>query len=138
MVRLEIPRKLHSGQYFNNKHWSFRQRDRNLWLAELTYTLGFPKKMPDRLTVTIERVLGPRERLYDEDNLRFGSAKQIVDAIVRLGWAKGDRPGDIVVHYRQTRPVMRAQPRVIITIETEGESDGQRNDSKDSGSSSTS
>ncbi|GIV82172.1 MAG: hypothetical protein KatS3mg051_1526 [Anaerolineae bacterium] len=103
-----IPRRLLSGHQLH--HWRARQRDRRLWLAEMAAAFGQARGR--RLeAVVITRLMGPRERPYDLDNLAYGSCKQIVDALVRLGWAEDDK--SLPVNYRQERaPNGRAGVRV--------------------------
>jgi hypothetical protein len=75
---------------------------------------------PKKVVIEITRVLAAREREYDEDNLRYGSAKQIVDAFVRLGWARDDNPSAITVVYRQLKETPRPKtPLVTVDLYAE-------------------
>lgn len=53
-----------------------------------------PFDRPVRVVVT--RVLGSRQRLWDADSVLRGSAKELVDALVAIGWFHDDGPKWIV------------------------------------------
>lgn len=59
-------------------------------------------KMPDEfvdMTITSRR-----RRLLDEhDNLRGGTCKQVVDALVTMGWIKGDAVKDCKIIIEQIK-----------------------------------
>ena len=42
--------------------------------------------------ITVCRVLGPRQRLWDADSVLRGSAKELIDAMVACGWFHDDGP----------------------------------------------
>jgi hypothetical protein len=111
----QIPRKLLSGQQLNGGHWHKRQKDRKIWFTEIAILFGSPPVgyTPKKVVIEITRVLAAREREYDEDNLRYGSAKQIVDAFVRLGWARDDNPSAITVVYRQLKETPRPKTPLV-------------------------
>ncbi len=47
-----------------------------------------PFKFPVKLTLT--RILGPNQRLWDADSVLRGNAKQLVDSLVAVGWFHDD------------------------------------------------
>jgi len=49
-----------------------------------------PFEHPVRLRIT--RVLGPKQRLWDADSVLRGSAKELIDALVAVGWFHDDGP----------------------------------------------
>nr|ASV43922.1 putative RusA superfamily protein [Hot spring virus BHS2] len=107
--------RLKSATYFSLKHWSYRHRDRNYWLREVSAMFGKPKGEYEHIVLQITRILGKQERQYDEDNLRYGSAKQIVDAFVRLGWVPDDNPNYVTVEVAQVKD-QRDKPGTLIRV----------------------
>tara|TARA_R110002110_G_scaffold116667_3_gene288278 strand:- start:393 stop:671 length:279 start_codon:yes stop_codon:yes gene_type:complete len=49
-----------------------------------------PFEFPVQIRLT--RIIGPRQRLWDADSVLRGSAKQILDALVAIGWFHDDGP----------------------------------------------
>jgi len=95
------------GAHWANKnqprHWRHTKR---IWMPLLRSDegLGFP--LPHngkRRVVYVERWLGPGERKWDPKNFSGGSAKSVVDAMVRLGWLKDDNEQWAVIHEEQRR-----------------------------------
>lgn len=65
----------------------------------------------------IIRVLGPKQRLWDFDSIGRGNAKQLIDAMVELGWFHDDKPEHIrPVHYDQDDMQRENGPCVIVKI----------------------
>lgn len=87
-----VPLPLRSANHFSERHWSARYRERREWELALRAVLGRPRPFARPVAVTLTRVLGRGERPYDAGNLEGGSAKQLVDALVRLGWLPDDSP----------------------------------------------
>ncbi len=54
-----------------------------------------PFDHPVRLRLT--RILGSRQRLWDADSVLRGSAKELVDSLVAVGWFHDDGPKWIVL-----------------------------------------
>ena len=42
--------------------------------------------------VRLVRILGPKQRLWDADSILRGSAKQLIDSLVAVGWFHDDKP----------------------------------------------
>ena len=49
-------------------------------------------QLTDLVSLTVTRVLGPNERLWDADSILRGNSKQLLDAIVGTGLLKDDNP----------------------------------------------
>ena len=59
-------------------------------------------KFPPGVTLTLTRVIGKGGRLWDSDSIGRGNAKELIDALVALGWFVDDGPRWIVeTRYRQ-------------------------------------
>lgn len=70
--------------------------------------------------ITITRVLGPGQRLWDNDSIGRGNAKELIDSLVALGWWHDDRPQWISqVDYRQDATRRSVGPVVEIAIRRE-------------------
>jgi len=46
--------------------------------------------------VRLTRIIGPKERKWDADSVLRGSAKELIDALVAIGWFHDDGPKWIV------------------------------------------
>ena len=112
LVRCFLPQELLSVNKFlpgshwssNNKHW---KQTRDLWVPLLRSSegLGVPMEHGDRKRkVILERWLGKGQRYWDEMNFAGGSAKCVVDALVRLGWLKDDTRQWIDLVMRERKP----------------------------------
>lgn len=54
------------------------------------------------VTLTITRIVGPKQRLWDSDSIGRGNAKELIDALVACGWFVDDGPRWIAeTRYRQ-------------------------------------
>jgi len=42
--------------------------------------------------IQLTRIIGPRHRLWDADSVLRGSAKQLIDSLVAIGWFHDDGP----------------------------------------------
>jgi hypothetical protein len=101
MITLEIPEKTPSLNRLMRAHWSNRHPQREYWQwlvreARLTAKLS-PPQAPSKVRVTITRY---GSKILDHDNL-VGGAKLLVDALVREGFAKDDRPEHMETIYFQ-------------------------------------
>lgn len=47
-----------------------------------------PFEFPVKVTLT--RILGPNQRLWDADSVLRGNAKQLIDSLVAIGWFYDD------------------------------------------------
>lgn len=114
------PRRLRSTNEFSERDWRGRYRERKDWEWELRALLGRPRLVAGPVLVRVTRYLGPRERRFDPGNLEGGSVKQILDALVRLGWLRDDSPRwlELVIAQDGTR---RLKPGTAIRIEVREE-----------------
>ena len=115
-ISVDLPTKWLSRNAVDKLHWSARGRLRAFYVALLgELGLCFPKGLRGgRWSLGLTRVLGPKERLYDTDNL-VGGAKQLIDAMVSCGWFVDDSPKFLVVNcfqdedFRGVGPFIRAK-----------------------------
>ena len=74
-----------------------------------------PFAFPVRLMIT--RILGKKQRLWDEDSILRGSAKELLDSLVAVGWLNDDGPEWVrKVIGNQEIPPKRDQPMVRIDV----------------------
>jgi Holliday junction resolvase RusA-like endonuclease len=73
------------------------------------------KRAKGRKRVTITRVLGPRERLYDPDNL-VGACKPLLDALRAAGYIEDDTAALIDLHVAQDATARSAGPKILVSI----------------------
>ena len=113
---LTIPLKLPSMNQWSNQ---FRGWQRVRWIKA-----RFEKELPPlvkskrakgRKRVTITRVLGPRERLYDPDNL-VGACKPLLDALRAAGYIEDDTAALIDLHVAQDSSARSAGPKILVSI----------------------
>jgi hypothetical protein len=101
------------------KHWRTRQKERQMWEKTIRAYWGKAEPATARMRLVITRVLGPRERLFDDGNGEGGSCKQIVDAIKRLGWVRDDSPKHLTWEFRQEANLRHLGPAVELRFEPE-------------------
>lgn len=107
-MTLTLPIPLTNDNEGRSKHWSAAHKRRQEY--ELKIRAAYPKPKPVRTPVrlTVTRVLGKGQRRFDADSLGRGNAKELIDAIVAVGFLPDDGPRHVVeVTYRQddkTRP----------------------------------
>lgn len=73
-------------------------------------------RVHQRATVHIVRVLGPRQRLLDSDNLAIVH-KPLIDALVVCGWLHDDKPQWATITYAQDEMRRQDGPKSEIQIE---------------------
>lgn len=92
-VEIYIPFELRNFNDGRGYHWRRRIRDRRL-AASILRTMGRipaePIQGPVRITIT--RVLGKHQQLWDQDSVLRGNAKELIDALVAVGWLVDDGP----------------------------------------------
>ena len=96
LMTIILPIKLTNGNTGRGNAWymsaAFRDKVekklRGLGLARS------PFAMP--VTVTVTRILGKGERLWDSSSILRGNWKEIEDALVAIGWFVDDSPKHIV------------------------------------------
>lgn len=83
-------------------------------------SIKYPRKRPTpdyRQLVTVTRIMGPKERLFDDMNIPGGSAVELVDSLVHLGWLFDDSPRYLTPEFRQERHKTIRGPATMVEIE---------------------
>lgn len=120
-MTLTLPIDLTNGNEGRTKHWGSAAERRKSYerIIRAWYRKGerVPVETPAKLTIT--RVLGKGQRLFDADSLGRGNAKELIDAIVAAGFLPDDGPRHVVsCEYRQDATRRISGPAVVVEIET--------------------
>ena len=85
-----LPIKLTNGNTGRGNAWYKSAAFRDKIEKKLRY-LGFARQpFPCRVSVTVTRILGKGERLWDSSSVLRGNWKELEDALVSLGWFVDD------------------------------------------------
>lgn len=107
-MTLVLPIELTNGNEGRTKHWAPAHKRRQQYELTIRSEYPHPKPVKTPVKLTVTRVLGKRQRRYDADSLGRGNAKEIIDALVAVGFLPDDGPKHVrEVTYRQddkTRP----------------------------------
>ena len=114
-----LPVELTNRNDGQGHHWSRTQRDKIALRIALAPFKREP--FPFRVDVTLTRILGKGQRLFDPDSIGRGNAKQIIDTLTDLGWWLDDNARHIRhFDYRQDDTQRVNGPAVLIEV-TEAE-----------------
>ena len=117
-LTLELPIQLLSKNARDKLHYRARHKLRRDYqdIIELTYPRrGEPPRVKQRATVT--RILGPRERLFDGQNVGAGSAVELIDALTAAGFWVDDAPRWLETAFEQGDHPGVKGPAVVVEIE---------------------
>lgn len=87
-ANLVIKRQPPSLNKLIGMHWAVKHRLKQTWIGELPW-LNKDERATHRRVVKFTRLIGPRERRYDDDNF-IGGCKPIRDALVSMGYILDD------------------------------------------------
>lgn len=94
-MTLLLPIELTNGNEGRNKHWGSAAKRRREYEGIIRLLRPNPRPLATPVALTLVRVLGRGQRLYDVDSLGRGNAKELVDAIVAAGFLPDDSPRHI-------------------------------------------
>ena len=116
-LTLRLPIELDNGNAGRGSRW-FRSSNVRKKIEKVLRQLGLAREPYDvPVSLTITRIVGKGQRLWDADSIGRGNAKELVDALVAVGFFHDDGPKFIkLVDYRQ-RVERGSLPEVEITIE---------------------
>ena len=119
MTLIRVPFELNNGNDGRGSKWFSSAKLRTEFEAKLR-ALGLIFDEPlvcGRADLTITRILGTGQRLWDADSIGRGSAKELIDACKSCGWWVDDGPKYIRhVDYRQDETQREHGPAVLIEI----------------------
>ena len=94
-MKLFIPIPLSNNNTGQSRHWSAANKQKQLF-GKTLMALGLKAIPPThKQRVTITRILGKGERLWDADSVLRGNAKQLLDSLVDAGYFIDDGPNYI-------------------------------------------
>ena len=85
-MTLLLPIELTNGNEGRSKHWGSAAKRRREYEGVIRLLRPNPLPLATPVGLTLVRVLGRGQRLYDVDSLGRGNAKELVDAIVAAGF----------------------------------------------------
>jgi hypothetical protein len=117
LLRVVLPVELTNGNDGRGSKW-FRSAERRQKIAKTLVRLGLMRKPWNHPTrIVFRRILGPGQRLWDADSVGRGSAKEIIDALVEIGWWHDDGPRWIThCDYRQDASMRPMGPAVMVEV----------------------
>lgn len=85
---LHLPKEIRSLNKTLKDHWSVRRRHKEEWrallISELRKAIIWDIPLTSKKYIIITRVMKPRQKEFDYDNLVGGNCKQLVDAMKML------------------------------------------------------
>ncbi|MEM7784960.1 MAG: hypothetical protein AAF939_03240 [Planctomycetota bacterium] len=119
-ISITLPIELTNGNDGRGNRWFSSSKVRKDIEAELRL-LGLPRQpfeVPVRIHIT--RVLGRGQRFWDADSLLRGNSKELIDALVSIGWFVDDGPKYVTrVSASQDASQRDNGPAVTVTVEPE-------------------
>lgn len=114
-----LPFELTNGNDGRGSKWFSSAKLRKKYESELR-RLGFVREHPcfPGAVVTVTRILGPRQSLWDSSSIGRGNWKEIEDALVACGWFVDDGPKWIeATYFRQDATQRECGPCIHVEIE---------------------
>lgn len=102
LATLTLPLTLTNDNEGRTKHWSTASKRRGQYATIVRVLGGKRKPFEFPVALTITRIVGLRQRLWDADSIGRGSVKELIDSLVECGWLVDDGPKHVSeVRYRQ-------------------------------------
>lgn len=118
VLTLTLPIELTNGNDGRTKHFGQTAKRRKQFEATIRLMHAKPKPMRTPANITITRVLGKNQRLWDADSGLRGNAKELIDAIVAVGFLPDDGPKHVTeVRFQQDATRRHDGPSTEIKIE---------------------
>jgi len=115
-VTLTLTVPLSNNNEGQTRHFTASLKWKRLYAKALAGHKAAPPVYPQRITIT--RILGKGERLWDADSVLRGSAKQLIDALKDAGFMTDDSPRYITeVFGKQDASQRPAGPAIKIEFE---------------------
>ena len=117
-ITLLLPLKLSNNNTGQSRHWSAANKQKHTFVHTLRAMRikGTPPPVKQRVTIT--RILGKGESLWDADSVLRGNAKQLLDSLVDAGFFVDDGPKYISeVLDKQDDSRRSAGPAIQVEIE---------------------
>ena len=116
-LRVELAIELTNGNDGRGSRW-FRSSNVRKAIERVLRNYGLerePFAVPVVLRIT--RVVGAGQRLWDSDSIGRGNSKELIDALVAVGWFVDDGPKYIKeTQFSQVIPKVRSDPSVVVEV----------------------
>jgi len=118
MITLEIPIPLTNNNDGQSRHWSKANQHKQTFAKTLAI-MRMKATPPERKQrVTITRILGKGQSLWDADSVLRGNAKQLLDSLVDAGYFVDDSPKYITEVFGKQDATRREDgPAIRVEIE---------------------
>lgn len=120
VITLFLPVPLSNNNGGQTRHWSAANKQKHIFANVFRQLRLKAVPPPYRQRVTITRILGKGERLWDADSVLRGNAKQLVDAMVDAGYFTDDGPKYVAECFgkqddtdRKNGPAIRVEIEVV-------------------------
>lgn len=117
LISEALPIELSNGNDGRGGRWFSSAKLRKEIEATLI-DLGHQRRPFDfPVEIHITRILGPRQQLWDADSKLRGNAKELIDALVAVGWFLDDGPKYVTdVTASQDKTQRENGPSIIVTV----------------------
>ena len=92
LVSRRLPIELTNGNDGRGSRWFSSANLRKTFESQLRLLREERQPFDELVDVRITRILGYKERKWDADSVLRGSAKELIDALVAVGWFHDDGP----------------------------------------------
>lgn len=119
LIDVLLPFELTNGNSGQSKHWAQAHRQRKRFREALGLILRRRVPFNSPVILEITRKLGPGQRMWDEDSIGRGNAKQLIDTLVSRGWFHDDSAKWICrCDYRQDATDREHGPAIRVRVLT--------------------
>jgi hypothetical protein len=117
-MTITLPFELTNGNDGRGSKWFSSAKLRRLFEKNLRLMGLVREPFPHAVTVTVTRILGKGQSLWDSSSIGRGNWKEIEDAMVACGWFTDDSPKYITeTIFRQDGTRRKEGPCIQVTIQ---------------------
>ena len=116
LIAINLPIKLENDNNGQGHGWKRTAKRRESIESELRAAGHIRVPFEFKVRLVVMRVLGKRQKLWDDDSVLRGSAKQLIDSLVACGWFVDDSVKWLKVEQTQWVPQIREKPSVTIQV----------------------
>ena len=116
LIAINLPIDLTNDNNGQGHGWRRTAERRNSIESEIRAAGHVRAPFEFKVRLIVIRVLGKRQKLWDDDSVLRGSAKQLIDSLVACGWFVDDKPKWLKVDQEQQVPKVRGKPSVTIQV----------------------
>ena len=117
----QLPFELTNGNDGRGSKWFSSAKLRKQFESDLRKLGHIRQPYPWPVMVTVTRILGPNQSLWDTSSIGRGNWKEIEDALVACGWFTDDSPRYITrTTFDQDSCRRKSGPSIEVMIERDG------------------